>query len=267
MASQQRAFITGRLDFERLRIAQSRFDWSGENVGSDALPSFLGRVVTTDANIKVGRFCQVVPSVVLGLEQEGAGGVFADSAMVSGSGTSSAKVSVYMLGSFVPTTGDYLVCRFVDHRWVAETTGGGNMHGGGGVLLPSCFCAVPPVLQMTSADPACNYGMFQSCSIQYGPPPAAMAELGFQSNVFTSSESFYDRISQSSFFYYFSCQYNQFFLTRIYPTSPFGSPYRDGILYNWIVGGYGNTCNPFQLLMGMAYPGSDSTCSVSIIGG
>ena len=136
----------------------------------------------------------------------------------------------------------------------------------GGVGLPGCFCLVPPSLSMTSGDPSCNYGMFQSCSITYGPPNGSMRMLGFQSNVFTSEAMFYDRISQSSFFYYFSCQYNEFFLTRIYPTSPFGSPYRDGILYHWILGGYANTCVPFSLLAGQAYPGSDASCSVQITG-
>ncbi len=266
MDSQQQTKGTGRLDFERLRRAQLRLDWSGGAGGSDALPSLLGRVVTTEASIKVGGFCKVIPSVVLGVEQEGSAGIFADSATVSSSGTNPSTVFVYLLGSFVPMPGDYLICRFVDHRWVAETTGGGKSHGGGGISLPSCFCEVPPVLQMISADPKCNYGMFQSCSIQYGPPPAAMAGLGFSKNVFTSPQSFYDPISKSNFFYYFSCQYNQFYLTRVYPTSPFGSPYRDGILYSWVVGGYGNACNPFQLSNGMAYPGSDSTCSVSISG-
>ncbi len=267
MASQQEISSGGRLDFERLRLSQSRFDGSGGVARSDALPSILGRVVTTEASIQVGRFCQVVPSLVLGAEREGGVGVFADLAAIPGSGMNPATVSVYLMGSFVPMTGDYLICRFVDHRWVAETTGGGTTHGGGGVSLPSCFCAVPPALRMTSADPKCNYGMFQSCSIQYGPPPPAMVALGFSGDVFTSPRSFDDPISKSSFFYYFFCRHNQFFLTRIYPTSPYGSPYRDAILYNWIVGGYGNTCDPFQLLMGMAYPGSDSTCSVSIIGG
>ena len=148
---------------------------------------------------------------------------------------------------------------------MAELTGGGTAHGTG-ISLASCFCSVPATLQMTSGDPNCNYKMFQSCTLQYGPPPPAMVVFGFKVNVFTSTANFIDPISGSSFFYYFSCQYNQFFLTRIFPTSPLGSPFRDAILYSWIVGGYANTCAPFSLIDGAAFPGSDSTCSVSISG-
>ena len=31
---------------------------------------------------------------------------------------------------------------------------------------------------MISTDPSCNFGMFQSCSIQYGPTPAGYADGG-----------------------------------------------------------------------------------------
>jgi len=255
-----------RLDFERLRIAQSQRNWSDAEAGSDALPSFLGRVVSTGTNLKDGHFCKVVPTTVLGNEQEGASGVFTDSTGGTASLATTATIFVYLLGSFQPTTGDYLVCRFVDHRWVAETSGAGSGPGPGGVLIPTCFCAVPPYLQMTSAYPQCNYGMFQSCSLAYGPPPPSMVALGFQNNVFTSAQTFLDPITQSNFYYYLNCRNNQFILTRVFPTSPFGSPYRDGILYTWTVGGSGNTCTPFRLLNGSAYPGSDATCSVSIMG-
>ena len=129
-----------------------------------------------------------------------------------------------------------------------------------------CFCDPPPTLSMVSGNQDCNYKMFQSCTLRYGPPPPAMRP-GAPVGVFTSTESFVDPITKSSFFYYFSCQYNQFFLTRIFPTSPFGSPYRDATLYSWVVGGYGNTCKPFRLENGAPFPGSDTACQVSIIGG
>ena len=251
-----------RLDFERLRATRAEFTAPGPLAANDALPSFLGRVVSVQSSIKSGRFVKVIPAVLLGKEREGGGGIFSD----AGQGSKAPSALVFLLGSFVPMTGDYLVCRFVDHRWVAGTTGGGSSQGTG-ILLPSCFCLVPPTLQMVSGFPSCNYKMFQSCTIQYGPPPPAMVAQNFTSNVFTSTSSFVDPITGSSFFYYFWCQYNQFFLTRIFPTSPLGSPYRDAILYSWVVGGYANTCQPFRLENGAAFPGSDTSCQVSIIGG
>lgn len=129
----------------------------------------------------------------------------------------------------------------------------------------SCFCDPPVTLNMISANPSCNYQMFQSCTLTYGPPPPAMVEFGYTSDIFTS-ETFNDSLTNDDFFYYFWCQYNQFFLTRVFPVSPFGSPYRDGILYTWIVGGNGNNCKPFSLQSGTPFPGSDLTCSVTITG-
>ena len=205
--------------------------------------------------IAVGKFLLVNPSDVLGAEIEGGAGTFADHA---------ATVPVYLIGPGTPRTGDYLVCRFVDHRWVTEV-GGGTSSGASGVLLPSCFCLVPSTIQMTSADPRCNYKMFQSCTLTYGPPPPAMVAFGYKTNVFTSG-TFTDPLTDSDFFYHFWCQYNQFFLTRIYPTSPYGSPFRDGILYSWAIGGANNTCDPFQLLSGSPFPESDPSCSVTITG-
>lgn len=251
----------GRLDFERLRAGGSAGDRGMAEAPGDALPSFLGQVVSVEAKLKSRAFCRVVPAAALGGEREGGAGVLG-AATVGAAAT--APVLVYLLGSFVPRQGDYLVCRFVDHRWVAETTGGGVPHGGG-LLIPQCFCRVPATLRMTSGDPNCNYRMFQSCTIQYGPPPPALATaFGASTNAFLSTQSFHDPITGSDFFYLFTCQYNQFFLSRIFPTSPLGSPFFDEHLYNWIVGGYGNTCDPFLLTIGMPFPGSDATCSVSI---
>lgn len=135
-----------------------------------------------------------------------------------------------------------------------------------GIILPNCLCTVPPTLQMVSGDPSCNYGMFQSCTITYGPPTPDFLPLGYQGNQFTSNETFFDPISKSYFYYFFFCFYNQFTLTRIFSNSPMGSPFIDGLLYTWVVGGYGNTCDPFQLEIGMPFPGSDLTCRVMISG-
>jgi hypothetical protein len=126
-----------------------------------------------------------------------------------------------------------------------DCTGGGGTPVGGGCLgtIPSCFCTnLPTVLNMTSTDENCNYRMFQSCTISYGPHPG-FESLSFGANYYLSDQGFPDPVANGAIFYYaLLCQFNQFSLTRSYLTSPYGSPFRDGILYTWLVGGYGNTC-------------------------
>ena len=120
---------------------------------------------------------------------------------------------------------------------------------------------------MTSADPSCNYNMFQSCTIQYGPTPPDFLPTGIGDFAFLSTQGFPDPIADGAIFYYYlTCQSNLFSLSRIYQDSPYGSPYRDGVLYSWTIGGAGNTCAPFHLDNGQAFPGSDASCFVTIDG-
>lgn len=107
--------------------------------------------------------------------------------------------------------------------------------------------------------------MFQSCTIAWTPVPAGYADLDLGDNAFISVESFPDVIVDGAEFQYLlTCQFNEFNLSRIYLSSPYGSPFRDGLLYSWFVGGYGNTCDPFHLDNGQPFPGSDVDCSVAI---
>jgi hypothetical protein len=244
-------------DFARLRLKRAGLVMPEPELSEGGVPAFVGRVISTGSKIAVGKFLMVQPTVVMGSEVEGGPG--------SLTSVPADPVPVYLVGPGTPTTGDFLICKFVDHRWAAERSKSGNGPGGFGTI-PLCFCtAIPATLKMTSADPSCNYRMFQSCMIQYGPTPAQFAPLHLGANSFLSTESFPDPIvGGAAFYYYLTCQYNQFSLTRIYPTSPYGSPYRDGNLYTWLVGGYGNTCSPFHLDNGMAFSGSDLSCSVTI---
>jgi hypothetical protein len=145
---------------------------------------------------------------------------------------------------------------------------GADNTDGNTVIIPTCFCdPVPSHLTMTSADPLCNFGMFQSCKIVYGPTPPEYSTLNLGTNSFLSDKSFPDQIARGALFrYLLVCQFNQFNLSRVYITSPYGSPYRDGILYTWITGLPGNTCSPFLLGNGQAFPGSDGSCGVTISG-
>jgi hypothetical protein len=128
-----------------------------------------------------------------------------------------------------------------------------------GGTIPNCFCTdIPPALGMTSTNPNANFRMFQSCQIEYRDTPGWATVMHLGSKIFISTTAFPDpQADGAEFYYYLTCQLNLFVLTRIYPESPFGSPYRDGPLYSWLVGGYGNTCNPFVLGNGYPYPGSE----------
>lgn len=146
--------------------------------------------------------------------------------------------------------------------------GCGGSGGGGTGSLANCFCdPMPATMTMTSADPTCNYRMFQSCTIQFGPTPPEYAALLLGDQCYLSVESFPDPIAGGSLFrYLLLCQENQFGLARVYAVSPYGSPFRDGVLYSWVVGGYGNSCDPFHLDNGVSFPGSDASCFVTIDG-
>ena len=145
---------------------------------------------------------------------------------------------------------------------------GGDPYSGATGDFPGCFCPTAPQnLAMFSGSETCNYGMFQSCSIVYGPTPAGYADLGLGTNSWLSTESFPDVIADNAMFQYLlTCYYNQFNLSRVYLDSPYGSPYRDGNLYTWVVGSYANTCVPFSLTSGTTFSGSDAACYVSITG-
>ncbi len=241
-------------DLDRLRARLAAGPAPGPGSTSGGSPGFLGKVTSAGANLGVGKFFLATPTTVMGAEVDAAAGLLADAV---------GSIAVYALGPGTPATGDYLACRWVDYRWVAEKAAGAGAPVDT-VTVQNCFCPVPKTLRMTSADEACNYRMFQSCTIQYGPAPAWMAPMNITGNQWISTEMFLDPIAAASFVYLLFCQYNQFFLQRLYPTSPYGSPFRDGTLYTWLVGGYGNVCSPFHLHNGAPFPGSDATCSVTI---
>ena len=119
------------------------------------------------ASPAVGKFLMMNPVSVLGAESEGAAGVITVN--------SSVKVPVYLVGPGVPQTGDLLVCRFVDYRWVTQRRTPTSHPGSGactGYLVPITpsfvYFACPNggfggnrvSLPMTQATPACGLGPF-----------------------------------------------------------------------------------------------------------
>jgi hypothetical protein len=250
-----------RTDFQRIRLARAGLVWPEPDLDGGGVPAFVGQVTSPSSKIKVGSFLMVQPTSVLGHEAEGASGNFTS--------VGSSTVPVYLIGPGLASTGDYLICKFVDNRWVTERTvpsGGGGSGGFGSI--PNCFCTeIPATLSMTSLSPTCNFGMFQNCTIQYGPVPSVYEGLSLGANAFISLESFPDPLQDGNEFQYLlTCYLNQFSLTRLYPVSIYGSPWRDAVLYTWFVGSYGNSCTPFRLDDGAAYPGSDTSCFVTIDG-
>jgi hypothetical protein len=133
-----------------------------------------------------------------------------------------------------------------------------------GVNIPGCLCQnVPATLYMRPNDVTLNGGMFQNCTLQWGPTDPYFANLALGPNTFMSRESFIDSINQT-FWYYFNCTSSNFTLTRLYKSSLFGSPYRDSVRFTWPIGSAGNTCVPFLLTTGTVYQGGDTRSQITV---
>ena len=248
-------------DLYRLRIERANSRRPARRHASGGAAAFVGKVTSTTGT--PGTFVRVIPQGLTGSE------------VTNGAGTSTAGSGsqlVYLVGPSATVVGDLLVCRSVDYRWVAERMHTNGASGGGGIgTLPFCFCPDPPgTLAMVSTDPLCNFQMFQSCTITYQPTPAALLPLAIGANNYLSyPDGFPDPVAGGAIFYYrLTCQFNQWLLSRCYITSPYGSPYLDGILVTYNIGAPGNTCADDSLHLNdpVFFPGSDLSCGVSING-
>lgn len=143
-----------------------------------------------------------------------------------------------------------------------------------------CLCyPTPETLNMTSADESCNAGMFRTGTITWQdtpsdircafidnmgnplPPfPGYWGDQVWPEDVHDGSGNY---VRTANFRYYLTCNGNLWTLTRVF-TDP--DCFRDAVLYSWVMGGYGNGCDPFHLDFGSAFPGSDLSCSVTIDG-
>lgn len=203
-------------------------------------PAMLGTVISTAANIAVGSFLIVQPTAALGAGVEGGSGSIT---------VDSETVPVLLLGPHLAATGDLLVCRFVNYRWVAEraSPAGGPTH-----TIPGCPCtAIPDQLFLhvgVAAPPGLDYVV--PMILQYGPKPAALAFYNADPNGYYSTAPHTTSDGNFKVWYWFGCSAGLYFLQFLYdPTSPNGYPER-GLIMSWLVGLSGNTCTPFSLTNG-----------------
>lgn len=224
-------------DLYRLRIANADARPQGPWLASGGAPSFVGKVTT--AAPAVGKFMKVTPQTLTGTESEGSTGSLAAL-------DSSAVVVVLAIGPAAPVTGDFVVCRFVDNRWVAErgTTGGGG--GGGTHTFSGCACTtVPDMLTLTSCLSPGAFGLWPSATLQFFSSLSGPTSGGFTVPGYVSTASFTDTLLNLQFFWFLTCDFSGFVLSRYYPVGPGGSPaFADGndVIWNTL------TCSPFSLI-------------------
>ena len=224
--------------------------------GSAAVfPVVVGRVFGNPTiPIASGVYVSAHPVEVLGIEAESAPGAFLVDLTRS--------FLAYVVGSKPPIAGDHLICRFVGDRWVAERAG---KPSSGGVSLPSCACTLTPVtLHVGVSRPDSPNVILEPCTLRWGPTPAGLLPLAVGVNSYLSTQVFVDKVTLDQFRYYFTCFLNYFTLTRVYEASVYGSPYRDVIRYQWVIGSAGSSCKPFLMANGQIYAGGDLLCVVTV---
>jgi hypothetical protein len=198
-----------------------------------------------------GVFYSVHPTIVTGTQAESGSGIITP--------ISSVTDLVLILGTTPCVAGDLVVYYRAENRWVGERYAGSG--GGGGTHVQAgCPCgSVPNTLTMTvtNGGPGFNNGIFNSCVFAWGPTPSSLLPVVLIPNSWLSTGSFPDPILGVPFFYFLTCSLGAYVLTRVYVTSPFGSPFRDSIRYKWVPGFPGNTCTPFVMTNGQIFAGGN----------
>ncbi len=120
---------------------------------------------------------------------------------------------------------------------------------------------------MTATGSGAGCGtLLQDATIVYQDTPPGLLPLGIGSPSFLSNETFEDFPGSPDVFrYYFTCVNGLYAITRVFEESIYGSPYRDAVLYRWLIGVAGNTCDPFELTNGEVFSGGGG-CVVEIVG-
>jgi hypothetical protein len=208
---------------------------------------FANPTVPTVPNV----FYSVHPVILTGSQVEGGG--------LTTVPISSVTDLVLVLGTTPCVAGDQIVYYRVENRWVSQrfATGGGTTI----VTIPGCPCTgSPECIGMTVTDPSGNNQIFQNAILKYGPTPSALLPVVFTPTSYLSTTTFFDPILNVDFFYFLTCTINSYVLTRVYVSSPFGSPFRDSVRYKWVPGFPGNDCGPsppFAMTNGQIFLGGD----------
>lgn len=244
--------------FRGLRTLQNETEQFSRQRGdgpATPYPSIVGRVFgNPTVPSATGHFFSVHPVDVSGSEAESSPAVLQEDTTRS--------LLAYVIGTKAPVAGEYLICRFMGNRWVAERMTPQSTHK---VFLPGCPCTqLPQTLHMSVSRPETNNHIFQACTLQYGPTPAGLAPLALGPFSFLSAATFSDDFSSEQFWYYFTCFQGYYMLSRLYLSSVFGSPYRDTTRYTWAIGYPGNTCIPLLLSNGVIFTGGDASCIVTL---
>jgi hypothetical protein len=202
---------------------------------------YVGRVISVPAGSTPPVYLDTHPVTIAGDEVAGGGATLTPDA--------TRTVPVLVLGS-LPSPGQDVVAKNVLGRWVAQMPGVGVVTGGITGIIPDCFCSpTPGIMYMSSADTECNFRMFQYGTISYRDIPPDVIDVFPPLNVvamggkgYFGDQFFIDPVSGDGFIYFLTCHDNLWSLTRIFPTSPFGSPWKDAVLYTWVMGADGNQC-------------------------
>ena len=207
--------------------------------GGSGTACFIGQVVTPSASIAVGKFLEVHPATVLGGEAEGAPGAF--------SSDTSLQVPVYLIGPHLATQGDFLVCRFVDFRWVAERMSAAT---GGGFTIFGCPCAkIPGTLYLhvkVRSFPNPNVLLAYPATLQRMARPADLEGWSSDLTGWYSTTPFLSTDGSYKFRYWFGCSQGIYFVHML-ATLDSPVPHREkNIVMYWSIGHPGNTCGPPQ---------------------
>jgi hypothetical protein len=150
-----------------------------------------------------------------------------------------------------------------DWRFRFFRTGTG---AGTDINTPGCACSTTPAtITMTVTNPSLNNQIFNSCTIQNGPTPSSLLPVVLTANSWLSTTTFSDPILGVPFYYFLTCTIGKYVLTRVYVSSPFGSPFRDSIRYQWVPGFPGNTCGShgtWAMTNGSIFVGGDPRTTV-----
>jgi hypothetical protein len=134
----------------------------------------------------------------------------------------------------------------------------------GGAVIAGCICTSIPVTLTMSASPVGTQdtSIFHDATLRWVDTPPEYTGLAIGTKAFLSDESFAD--FAGTFRYYLFCTRNQFFLTRVYAHSVFGSPFQDSVRYIWTMSVSGNTCTPLFLSTGTVYSGGNPGTHVTV---